>query len=80
MEQGVCPLYTLREGEKAVVEGVRGSSALRNRLRELGLVRGQEIFCLRKAPMGSPAAYAVRGSVIAIRKEDAGTVEVRPWV
>ena len=80
MEQGICPLCALKEGEKAVVEQVKGPKSLKLRLQELGLVGGQTVSCLRVAPMGSPAAYSVRGSVIAIRKRDARVVEVRPWV
>ena len=79
MEQGAKPLCALKEGEKAVVEQVNGPRPLRLRLQELGLVSGQTVFCLRIAPMGSPAAYCIRGSVIAIRMQDARSVEVRPW-
>lgn len=79
MEQGFCPLSSLREGEKAVVEQVKASNALRLRLRELGLIQGQTIYCLRKAPSGTPAAYGIRGAVIAIRRCDADLVEVRQW-
>ena len=79
MEQGFCPLSSLQEGEKAVVRQVNSTNALCLRLRELGLVQGQTVCCLRKAPSGTPAAYGIRGAVIAIRGSDAETVEVLPW-
>lgn len=30
-----------------------------------------------KSPLGDPAAYLIKGAVIALRREDAGTVLVR---
>ena len=46
-------------------------SAARERLESLGVTEGVTISRLFSAPCGDPTAYAVRGSVIAIRAEDA---------
>ncbi|HBS59449.1 MAG TPA: ferrous iron transport protein A, partial [Firmicutes bacterium] len=32
--------------------------------------------CLRRSPAGDPTAYLVRGTVIALRKEDASCVYI----
>ena len=33
--------------------------------------------CLMKSPLGDPAAYLIKGAVIALRREDAATVLIR---
>ena len=54
----------------------RMGGAMRRRLLELGLVPGTRAECLLRAPSGSPAAYLVRGAVIALRQCDAARVEI----
>ncbi len=43
---------------------------------DLGLVNGTNVEALHKSPSGDPVAYYIRGSVIALRKEDAGKIFV----
>jgi ferrous iron transport protein A len=52
----------------------QGSERLR--LLDLGFVPGTPIQRLRTGPLGDPVAYLVRGTVIALRIEQAQTVEV----
>ena len=62
---------------------VRGLSpacvgAERRRLLDLGLVPGTEIHCEFRSPFGSPRSYMIRGSMIALRREQADRVLVIP--
>ena len=41
------------------------------RLLDLGLIRGTRVTCTAKSPAGDPAAYLIRGAVIALRRADA---------
>ena len=41
---------------------------------DLGLIRDTIIHSLRKSPSGDPTAYEIRGSVIALRAEDAAKI------
>ena len=41
------------------------------RLKRLGFTAGTKVQCVQKSPMGNPTAYRVRGTIFAIRKEDA---------
>ncbi|MDD3193737.1 MAG: FeoA family protein [Oscillospiraceae bacterium] len=75
MEQS---LDRLPLGEWAVVVQIEQSSLLGRRLREMGITEGAQICRLRQAPMGDPSAYAVRGSILAIRARDAAHILVRP--
>jgi len=66
-------LNELTVGEEAVVIKMLKNN---RRLRDLGLVEGTKIRCVLRSPLGDPAAYRIRGAVIAIRKEDAKNVRV----
>lgn len=47
------------------------SAAYRQRLLSLGVTKGVEILVVRVAPLGCPVQIDVRGTSIALRKEDA---------
>lgn len=69
-------LDLLKIGEKARVVAINCQGFLRTRLADLGLLPGTAIEPVMRSPMGDPVAYNVRGSVIAIRREDAALIEV----
>ena len=70
-------LAALQQGEWALVEAVGGESTMRRRLMDLGLIAGTRVTCLGKSPAGDPAAYLIRGTVIALRRADAAAVTAR---
>ncbi len=49
---------------------------LKRRLLDLGLTSDTEIKKLYKSPLNDPTAYLIRGSVIALRNEDAKNIFV----
>lgn len=51
----------------------------KQRLLDLGLVKGTKIYVLRKSFGGDPTAYLIRDTCIALRKEEADKIEVIPW-
>lgn len=69
-------LSELKVGEKAYVISLRTDESKQRRLLDLGLVIGTEIEAVYESPSGDPTAYSVRGSVIALRSEDANEIEV----
>ena len=64
-------LTDLKPGESAIMKALDSKSKIRRRLFDLGFLCGTSIKCLTKSPLGDPIAYIVRGTVIALRKEDA---------
>ena len=50
--------------------------AIRRRLLDLGIVKGTKVIPILKSPCGDPTAFVIRGSTIALRKEDANLIEV----
>ena len=69
-------LHLLKPGQSATITRVGGSSALRRRFIEMGIVRGETILIERKAPLGDPVEYFIKGYHLALRKEEAANIEV----
>lgn len=69
-------LSQLPLGRGGVVREIRCAPALEMRLEDLGLTEGTEVRCLHKSPAGTPAAYEIRGAVIALRRGDAEQILV----
>jgi ferrous iron transport protein A len=46
----------------------------RRKLLSLGLTRGSEMLVVRKAPLGCPVEVLVRGTLLALRKEEASSL------
>lgn len=69
-------LDVLRIGEKAKVIAIRCTGLIRTRLADFGLLPGTVVEAVMGSPLGDPKAYRIRGSVIAVRSEDAALIEV----
>lgn len=78
--EGVETLASYQPGERATVLGLaRGShGSERRRLLDLGFVAGTAVEVEMVSPSGEPTAYLVRGTVIALHREQAGLVLVKP--
>lgn len=70
-------LDRLETGKRATVSALLASEKEQLRLLELGFVPGRAVSALQVAPWGDPVAYAVCGSVIALRRADARQISVR---
>ena len=71
--------YTLADltvGSIGQVVSVELSGLLRRRILDLGLVPGTPVQCIRKSPAGNPVAYLIRGTLIALRSDDARLIKV----
>ena len=67
-------LCDLRVGEGGRVREIRAADGIRERLMDIGLLRGGRVECVGKSPTDDPAAYLIRGAVIAIRTRDAKNI------
>jgi ferrous iron transport protein A len=71
-------LADLPPGTKANVVLLEAEGELRRRLLDLGLVPGTVVTAIGKSPAGNPAAYRIRGAVMALRMEVARQIRVTP--
>ena len=69
-------LSSLQCGQSAVVRAIETQGAMRRRLQDIGLISGTRVECVGVSPLGDPAAYLIRGAVIALREADASQIEV----
>lgn len=72
-------LSTLSLGEEATIIGLSPYSrgAIRRRLMDLGFVKGSTVSIEMNSPMGNPTAYLVKGSIVALREDQASSVLIR---
>ncbi len=76
MKTTILPLSKSSAGEKLKVLAIRLSKRKKRRISDLAILPGTELNVLQKSPAGDPVAYFVRGTVIALRNEDAGKIIV----
>ena len=63
-------------GMTVQVVRVMGDGAFRQRLLEMGFVRGAQVTVLKNAPLKDPVEYMIMGSHISLRHSEAAQVEV----
>ena len=69
-------LDTLSQGQRAVIKDVAGDDAVAVRLMEMGLIDGEEIELLGRAPLGDPLEFLVRGYRLSLRSEEARRISI----
>ena len=72
-----CFLSELLPGQNATVLQNFSQGESKRRLEDLGLTPGCSVACVFQASAGDPVAYRVRGTLLALRKKDTGTIWVR---
>lgn len=63
-------LDNLKIGLKGKIKEINIVGSMKRRLLDIGLVEGTIVESVLKSPSGDPIAYFVRGTIIAVRKED----------
>jgi ferrous iron transport protein A len=71
-------LEDLQPGQKAIIVHLAVEEPLRRRLLDLGLVPGTPVQALGRSLLGDPLAFALRQTVIALRRTDARRILARP--
>ena len=70
------PLSELTPGSSAVICSLLSEGALRRRLLTTGFLENTPVRCVVRSPLGDPAAYLIRDTVIALRRREAETILV----
>jgi len=71
-----CPLNKLGIGCSGFVVSVGGERDLRRRLLEMGFCNGAEVEVVRRAPLGDPIEFRLRGYHLSLRDEQARHVTI----
>ena len=59
------------------IKSIECNEGIKRRLLDMGLVNGTNIEPILVSPSGDPRAFLVRGTIIAIRKEDAKNIKIK---
>ena len=74
MNNSEITLDRLPIGRRAKVVSLTSGGAVRQRMLDLGIIKGTEIEPVHKSPSGNPVAYMIRGTVIALREDVSRTI------
>jgi Fe2+ transport system protein FeoA len=69
-------LTDLKRGQSAKILKIGRVGELKKRLVAMGVTAGETIKFERNAPLGDPQQYIVKGTGVAIRKQDAQNIEI----
>lgn len=72
----VCTLNRLGIGCRGNVCSVGGDAELKRRLLEMGFCNGVSVEVIRRAPLGDPIEFRLRGYHLSLRDEQARHVHV----
>ena len=70
------PLNELKLNKKAKVINIKCDGLEKRRFLDLGIVKDTIIIPIFTSPFGTPTAYEIRKTIIAIREENAKKIEV----
>lgn len=76
MQSEVKTLNDLPLNTKGYIQKLNCDGNIRRRLLDLGFVEGASITPVLISPSKNPRAFSIRGTLIAIRKEDANFINV----
>jgi Fe2+ transport system protein FeoA len=71
-------LSKLNVGESGILVGLDLPESVQNHLMHMGFVPDALVTVLRRAPAGDPTVYGVDGMEIALRRETAASIRMRP--
>lgn len=75
----IKPLYNIRCCEQATIHSIDPRLNIKTRLADMGVCDGTEIVKMFESPLGSLAAYCIRGTTIALRDKDASGILVKTY-
>ncbi len=76
MKQEEKTLDELPLNQKGYIQKLNCTGNIRRRLLDLGFVEGVPIIPVLVSPSQDPRAFSIRGTLIAIRKEDANSISI----
>lgn len=69
-------LSELEPGERGIIVRIGGSSSTRRRIMDMGVVKGETISVVRRAPLGDPVEFDIKDYNLSLRKKEADNIYV----
>lgn len=67
----------LAPGTSGIIEAISGPAALQQRLMEFGVLEGETVKVLLKAPLGDPIEIQIGGTRLSLRKSEAAEIRLK---
>ncbi len=67
-------LCDLPKGAHGKISEIRTNDSMRRRLQDIGFVKGATVEHAFSSPLGDPVAYHIKGTVVALRCEEASQI------
>lgn len=74
------PLSELQPGASCRVVQLLAQGSIRQRLLEMGFIRGAELRVEKLAPLGDPMELVIKGYHLSLRREESSCILVDPAV
>lgn len=78
MENNYLNLADIPTGKECVVVKVHGHGSFRNRIVEMGFVKGEKVTVIKNAPLRDPIEYKLMDGHLSLRRSEARLIEVVP--
>ena len=72
------PLSLLHPGDEGEVVRVQAQGQVRQRLLEMGFIRGARLRVEKLAPLGDPMELVIKGYHLSLRREESSCILVLP--
>ncbi|WP_306589964.1 FeoA family protein [Geothrix sp. 21YS21S-4] len=72
------PLSQLQPGDQGEVVQVQAQGQIRQRLLEMGFIRGAHLRVERLAPLGDPMELVIKGYHLSLRRDESACILVQP--
>ena len=72
----MATLKDAKIGQTVRVKKLTGEGAVKRRIMDMGITKGDEVYIRKVAPLGDPVEVTVRGYELSLRKADAELIEV----
>ncbi len=70
------PLSLLQPGDQGEVAQVKAQGPIRQRLLEMGFIRGAHLRVEKLAPLGDPMELVIKGYHLTVRRDEAACIYV----
>ena len=66
----------MKQARSVYIERVRGEGAFRQRISEMGFVKGKKITVVKNAPLNDPVEFSLMGYNVSLRRKEASLIDV----
>jgi ferrous iron transport protein A len=71
-------LSQINPGKRVKIIQIKGKGSARRRILDMGMIPGAELEVIKRAPLGDPIEFKIKGYNLTLRKNEAEQIIVQP--